>query len=110
MNVITDFPIIATIFLSAVCVLIAFFVPALQIFVALIAFKIGALAAFVAPPWGVFSGTAWVAERPLGWVAASAIRLFVIALVASIAVNFTGQLPTAFTLDNGGVLNVMLLA
>jgi type IV secretion system protein TrbL len=76
--------------------------------VALIAFKIGSLVAFVALPWGVFNGTSWVAERPLGWVVGSAMRLFVLALIASVAVNFVASLPGAFSLDDGGVLNVLL--
>jgi type IV secretion system protein TrbL len=75
--------------------------------VALIAFKLGSLAAFVALPWGVFSGTAWVAERPLGWVVGSAIRLFVLALIASVAITFVGSLPTELTLDAGGALNIL---
>ncbi|MBL8552276.1 MAG: P-type conjugative transfer protein TrbL [Hyphomonadaceae bacterium] len=108
MNIITDFLTLATIFLSAVAILIAFFILALQIFVALIAFKIGSLAAFVALPWGVFNGTSWVAERPLGWVVGSSIRLFVLALIASVAINFVATLPGRFSLEGGGVLNVML--
>jgi len=64
--------------------------------------------AFVALPWGVFNGTAWVAERPLGWVVGSAMRLFVLAFVASVSITFVGTLPATFTLDAGGVLNVLL--
>lgn len=108
MNIITDFLTLATIFFAAVVILIAFFVLALQIFVQLIAFKLGSLAAFVALPWGVFSGTAWAAERPLGWVATSAVRLFLLAFVASVAISFVGQLPQTMTLENGGVLDVLL--
>jgi hypothetical protein len=68
MNIITDFFAMMTIFLAAFFVMLGFFVLALQLFVVLIAFKLGSLVAFVALPWGVFNGTAWVAERPLGWV------------------------------------------
>jgi len=108
MNLFTDFLTLTTILIAALAILIAFFILALQIFVALIAFKLGSLAAFVALPWGVFNGTSWVAERPLGWVAASAIRLFVLALIASVAITFVDTLPQTFTLEDGGVLNVML--
>ncbi len=108
MNIFTDFLTLATILLSGVIILIAFFVLALQIFVQLIAFKLGSLAAFVALPWGVFSGTAWAAERPLGWVASSAIRLFLLAFVASVALSFVAELPQTMTLDNGGALDVLL--
>ncbi len=108
MNIFTDFLTLATILLAGVIILIAFFVLALQIFVQLIAFKLGSLAAFVALPWGVFSGTAWAAERPLGWVASSAIRLFLLAFVASVAISFVSQLPQTMTLANGGALDVLL--
>ena len=108
MNILTDFIPMVTILLAAVLAMIGFFVLALQIFVALIAFKLGSLAAFVALPWGVFSGTSWVAERPLGWVAGSAIRLFVLALIASVSLTFVNTLPATLTLDAGGALNVLL--
>lgn len=108
MNLLFDFVSLVTIFLAAVFVMLGFFVLALQIFVALIAFKLGSLAAFVALPWGVFNGTAWVAERPLGWVAGSAVRLFVLALIASVSITFANTLPATLVLDDGGALNVLL--
>ncbi|HVK81292.1 MAG TPA: P-type conjugative transfer protein TrbL, partial [Verrucomicrobiae bacterium] len=108
MDLLSDAIALFTIYLSALLVMLGFFILALQLFVSLIAFKLGALAAFVALPWGVFSGTAWVAERPLGWVVGSAMRLFVLALIASISISFVETLPMAFTLDAGGVLNILL--
>jgi type IV secretion system protein TrbL len=108
MNIITDFGPLIAIYVAAFCAMLGFFLLALQVFVALIAFKLGALAAFVALPWGVFSGTSWVAERPIGWVVGSAMRLFVLAFVASISVTFVDSLPATMTLDEGGVLNVLL--
>ncbi len=108
MNALTDLFAMATIWVSAVFVMLGFFLLALQLFVSLIAFKLGSLAAFIALPWGVFNGTAWIAERPLGWVAGCAVRLFVLAFVASISMAFVDTLPATFTLDAGGVLNVFL--
>jgi type IV secretion system protein TrbL len=108
MNILIDFVPLATIYIAAIFVALGFFILALQIFVSLIAFKLGSLAAFVALPWGIFSGTAWVAERPLGWVAGCAIRLFVLGLVASVSLTFVETLPATFTLEEGGVLNVLL--
>jgi type IV secretion system protein TrbL len=108
MNIFTDAFAMATIWVSAVLVMLGFFVLAMQLFVSLIAFKLGSLAAFVALPWGVFNGTSWVAERPLGWVAGCAIRLFVLAFIASIAITFVNTLPATFTLNAGGVLNIFL--
>ncbi|MBK8544955.1 MAG: type IV secretion system protein [Caulobacteraceae bacterium] len=108
MNIITDFGPLIAIYVAAFTAMLGFFLLAMQVFVALIAFKLGALAAFVALPWGVFSGTSWVAERPIGWVVGSAVRLFVLAFVASISVTFVDSLPATLTLDEGGALNVML--
>ncbi len=107
LNILTDFVVLGTIFLAALIVMLGFFILALQLFTALIAFKLGSLAAFVALPWGVFSGTAWVAERPLGWVVGSAVRLFVLALIASVSIAFVNQLPPVLTLDTGGALNIL---
>lgn len=108
MNLLTDFVPLITILAAAFFVMLGFFVLALQLFVSLIAFKLGALAAFVALPWGVFSGTAWVAERPLGWVVGCAMRLFILAFVASVSITFVNTLPATLTLDSGGALNILL--
>lgn len=108
MNIMTDFGPLIAIYAAAFCAMLGFFLLALQVFVALIAFKLGALAAFVALPWGVFSGTSWVAERPIGWVVGSSVRLFILAFIASISVTFVDSLPATMTLDEGGVLNVLL--
>ncbi len=108
MNILTDFVPLVTILIAAFVIMFGFFILALQIFSALIAFKLGSLAAFVALPWGVFSGTAWVAERPLGWVVGSAVRLFVLALIASVSISFVDRLPAVFVLDAGGALNILL--
>lgn len=108
MNIITDFVPLITIYVAAFFVMLGFFLLALQLFVVLIAFKLGSLAAFIALPWGVFNGTAWIAERPLGWVVGSAVRLFVLGFVASISITFVNSLPATLTLDAGGALNVLL--
>lgn len=108
MNLLFDTVPLLTIYIGAMFVALGFFFLALQIFIALIAFKLGSLAAFVALPWGVFAGTAWVAERPLGWVAGSAMRLFVLAFIASVSIAFVNTLPPMLTLDEGAALNVLL--
>jgi type IV secretion system protein TrbL len=107
MNIFTDTLSMVLIFIAALFAMLGFFILALQVFVALIAFKLGSLAAFVALPWGVFNGTAWVAERPLGWVVGSSIRLFVLALIASVSLTFVSSLPATLTLDDGGALNIL---
>lgn len=108
LNLFTDFPTLMTILIAALAVMLGFFILALQVFVSLIAFKIGSLLVFVMLPWGVFKGTSFVAERPLGWVVGCAARLFALGLVASGAVTFVDTLPGTFTLEGGGVLIILL--
>lgn len=107
MNLFSDGMAMAAILIAALTAALGFFVLALQLFITLIAFKVGALTAFIALPWGVFSGTAFIAERPLGWVAASAVRLFVLAFVASVALTFVETLPENFVLEDGGALAIL---
>jgi type IV secretion system protein TrbL len=52
----------------------AFCVITIQVVVALLTFKFGSLAAFVLVPFAVLSKTAFIAERPLGWVVGSGVR------------------------------------
>ena len=79
-----NFPQIALLTLSVLAVLIAFFVIAIQVVVALLMFKLGTLAAFVLVPFAVVGKTAFIAERPLGWVVASGVRLMVLTMVVGI--------------------------
>jgi type IV secretion system protein TrbL len=109
MNLLFDFISLMTIFIAAVFIMLGFFVLALQIFISLLAFKLGSLAAFVCLPWGVFNGTAWIAKGPLGWVVGSCIRLFILALIASASILFVNTLPATLTLDAGGALQVLFV-
>lgn len=108
MSISVDFIPLATIFLAALVVMLGFFALAVQLFLTLISFKIGSLIAFILLPWGVFSGTAWIAERPLAWVLVSAARLLVLAFIASVSMRYVATLPATFTLDLGGALNILL--
>jgi type IV secretion system protein TrbL len=83
-NFFKNFPEIALLSLAVVAVLIAFFVIAIQCVVAILSFKLGSLAAFVLVPFGVLNKTVFIAERPLGWVVTSGVKLMVLTLVAGI--------------------------
>ena len=58
-----------------VVVLLAFFILAIQLFVTLIEFKLTTLAGFVLIPFGLFGKTAFAAERVLGNVISSGIKV-----------------------------------
>jgi type IV secretion system protein TrbL len=93
----SNFVTIAVLLLAWVIVLLAFFVPAVQLFIAIIEFKLTTLAGFVLVPFALFGQTAFLAERVLGNVISSGIKLMVLAIVVGIGSSIFGTLirPTA---------------
>ena len=65
-------------------VLLAFFILAVQLFVTLIEFKLTTLAGFVLIPFGLFGKSAFMAERVLGNVISSGIKVLVLAVIIGI--------------------------
>ena len=65
-------------------VILAFFILAIQLFVTLIEFKLSTLASFVLIPFGLFGKTAFMAERVLGNVISSGIKVLVLAVIIGI--------------------------
>ena len=92
----TNFVEIMVLFFAGVVVLVAFFVFAIQILLAVIAYKLSALVVFVLVPFAVLNKTAFLAERPLGYLFAMAVRLMVMAFVVSVAF----RLFTEFTIND----------
>lgn len=80
-------------------VVVAFFVLAVQLFVTLIEFKLTTLAGFVLIPFGLFGKTAFLAERVLGNVIASGVKVLVLAVIVGIG----STLFDSFTRDFAGV-------
>ena len=82
-----------------VVVLLAFFVLAVQLFVTLIEFKLTVLCGFVLIPFGLFGKTAFMAERVLGNVVSSGIKVLVLAVIVGIGSTlfseFTDAIGTA---------------
>jgi type IV secretion system protein TrbL len=82
-----NFPEIAFLGIAVAAIIAAFCVITVQVVMALLTFKFGSLAAFVLVPFAVLSKTAFIAERPLGWVVGSGVRLMVLTLVLGIGNN-----------------------
>lgn len=80
----TNFAEIAVLLLAWAIVLLAFFIIAIQLFVTLIEFKLVTLAGFVLVPFGLFGRTAFLAERVLGNVMATGIKVLVLAIIVGI--------------------------
>ena len=65
-------------------VVISFFIMAIQLFVSLIEFKLTTLAGFVLVPFGLFGRTAFLAEKVLGNVFSSGVKVLVLAVIVGI--------------------------
>lgn len=92
-------------FLQIICllfawmlVLLAFFILSVQLFVTLIEFKLTTLAGFVLIPFGLLSQSAFMAERVLGNVISSGIKILMLAVIIGIG----STLFSAFTNGFGG--------
>ena len=80
----SNFVTIAIILLAWLIVLFAFFILAIQLFVTIIEFKLTTLAGFVLVPFALWNKTSFLAERVLGNVMASGVKLMVLAIIVGI--------------------------
>jgi len=87
---------ILCLFFAWVLVILAFFILAVQLFVTLIEFKLTTLAGFVLIPFGLFGKTAFMAERVLGNVISSGIKVLVLAVIIGIGSTLFGQFTAGF--------------
>ncbi|PZQ79644.1 MAG: P-type conjugative transfer protein TrbL [Ancylobacter novellus] len=90
---------IACLLFAWALVILAFFILAIQLFVTLIEFKLATLAGFVLIPFGLFGKTAFMAEKVLGNVISSGIKVLVLAVIIGIGSTLFSQ----FTAGFGGV-------
>jgi type IV secretion system protein TrbL len=97
--------------LSWIVTLIAFFVLAILLFLAIIEFKLTTLKGFILVPFALWRGTAFIAEPVLGQVVTSGVRILVYAVIIGIGTQLFGQiLPTdpAAELDLQDALTILL--
>lgn len=80
----TNFVQIMILLIAWVIVVLAFFILAVQIFVTILEFKLVTLAGFVLLPFAFFGRTAFMAERVLGHVISSGIKVLVLAVITGI--------------------------
>ena len=73
-----------------------FFILAVQLFVTLIEFKLTTLAGFVLIPFGLFGKSAFMAERVLGNVISSGIKVLVLAVIIGIGSTLFSQFTAGF--------------
>jgi type IV secretion system protein TrbL len=94
----SNFVVIVVLVLAWLIVIAAFFIMAVQLFVTLIEFKLTTLAGFILVPFGLFNKTAFLAEKVLGNVVASGVKVLVLAVVVGIGTTLFSQ----FTQGSGG--------
>src|SRR6201995_1488737 len=87
---------ISVLLFAWVVVLLAFFILAIQLFITLIEFKLTTLAGFVLIPFGLFGKTAFAAERVLGNVISSGVKVLVLAVIVGIGSTLFSQFTTGF--------------
>ncbi|MFP5455364.1 MAG: P-type conjugative transfer protein TrbL, partial [Alphaproteobacteria bacterium] len=87
---------IACLLFAWALVLLAFFILAVQLFVTLIEFKLTTLAGFVLIPFGLFGKSAFMAERVLGNVISSGIKVLVLAVIIGIGPTLFSQFTAGF--------------
>lgn len=100
---------IACMFLAWALVLLAFFILAIQLFVTLIEFKLTTLAGFVLIPFGLFGKSAFMAERVLGNVISSGIKVLVLAVIIGIGSTLFSEFTSGFGGQNPSIDEAMAI-
>jgi len=106
---------IACLMFAWALILLAFFILAIQLFITLIEFKLTTLAGFVLIPFGLFGKSAFMAERVLGNVISSGIKVLVLAVIIGIGSTLFSEFTAGFngatpTIDDAMTIVLAALA
>ena len=94
-KVFSHLEIIAILLVSWLIVIFAFFVLAVQLFITILEFKLTTLAGFVLVPFALWNRTSFLAERVLGNVVSSGVKVMVLAVIVGIGSGFFGDFINA---------------
>lgn len=108
-GIVENFIQIAILVFAWIVVLLAFFILAIQLFITLIEFKLTTLAGFVLIPFGLFGKTAFAAERVLGNVISSGVKVLVLAVIVGIGSTLFSQFTAGFGGNQPSIDNAMAL-
>lgn len=106
-----NFLTIAILLFAWAIVILAFFVLAVQMFVTVIEFKLTTLAGFILVPFALWNRTSFLAERVLGNVVSSGIKVMVLAVIVGIGSTFFTDFSSALQgqePDIGQAMSLML--
>ena len=108
-----NFLTIAILLFAWTIVILAFFILAVQMFVTVIEFKLVSLAGFILIPFALWNRTSFLAERVLGHVVSSGIKVMVLGLIVGIGSSFFAQMVDALKgqePDIGAAMSLVLAA
>ncbi len=111
-DVLTNLPTILILLFCWIVIVLAFFVLSIQLFVTLIEFKLTTLAGFILVPFALWGKTAFLAEKTLGNVVASGVKVMVLAIIVGIGSTIFGQLAGTLTrpVDIASAMSLLLAA
>ncbi len=92
-----NFITIAVLMFAWAIVLLAFFILSIQLFITILEFKLTTLAGFVLVPFALWNKTSFLAEKVLGNVVTSGIKLMVLAVIVGIGSTVFSTFTTSFT-------------
>ncbi|HCW95818.1 P-type conjugative transfer protein TrbL [Stutzerimonas balearica] len=104
---------IVILFLAYLVVIVCFFVLAIQLFITLIEFKLTTLAGFVLVPFALWNKTAFLAEKVLGNVVSSGVKVLVLAVIVGIGSGLFAEFqvhPAEPSIDHALVIMLASLA
>jgi len=94
-SVFTNIDTIVVLFIAWIIVIVSFFVLAVQLFVSVLEFKLTTLAGFVLVPFALWGKTTFLAEKVLGNVISSGIKILVLAVIVGIGSGLFTQFQSA---------------
>ncbi|WP_070157807.1 P-type conjugative transfer protein TrbL [Sphingobium phenoxybenzoativorans] len=100
---------IAILLFAWTVVILAFFILAVQMFVTIIEFKLTSLAGFVLVPFALWNRTGFLAERVLGHIVGSGIKVMVLAVIVGIGSGYFTAFTSAAAGQEPGVGEAMSL-
>ncbi|WP_068084091.1 P-type conjugative transfer protein TrbL [Novosphingobium rosa] len=100
---------IAVLVLAWLIVILAFFILAVQLFVTILEFKLTGLAGFILVPFALWNRTNFLAERVLGNVVTSGIKVMVLAVIVGIGSTYFSQFTAALQGQQPDIAQAMSL-
>lgn len=106
----SNFLTIAVLLIVWLLVILSFFVLAIQLFITIPEFKLTTLAGFTLVPFALWNKTAFLAERVLGNVVTSGIKVMVLAVIVGVGATFFSQYVTGLNGDTPDLVQALTLA